>query len=150
MLRVCGSGDVFAWVVRPLLVDVKINYSGTYIKSIGGVDVVGVESDGCMWIDGMAGEIVGRTHSIGDGENREVVVTANEVRIQWDATQSSQLTPKLLSGAFTKSINGVDQAAQVIMSVNEDFSFTWSESIPSVISRIEALEAAFIELVGPD
>ena len=153
MIRVAGSGDIFCWVAKPSLDDCPLPIlSGTYEKYVAGVHkgtVYGLEHNGVLHLDNWKGTWQGRTHNLGEGENKEIVLTDNELCIKFDVTQSSQLTSQLLSGAYTKTINGVAQTAQIIMTVNDDMSFTWTENTPSLETRIAALEQAWLEFTGP-
>jgi len=153
VLRVAASGDVMGWMIKPDLSDCPLpELSGVYTKSIAGTvvgTVHGVSVGGILLMDGFSGEVTGRTHTFGDGENNTVSLTANELTISFDATQVSQLNHVIMSGAYKKYVNGVEQQEEVIMHVNPDLSFTWSEHIPSVATRLNALEEAFVELTGP-
>ena len=50
------------------------------------------------------------------------------------------LSPAMLSGLFTQYINGVEQPEPVVISTNDDLSFQLKLSVPSLLSRINALE----------
>jgi hypothetical protein len=153
VLRVAASGDVMGWMAKPDLSDCPLpELTGTYTKSIAGTNVGtvhGVSVDAILIMDGFSGEVTGRSHTFGDGENNTVSLTASELTISFDATQVSQLNSDIMSGAYKKYINGLEQSEEVIMHVNPDLSFTWSEHIPSVATRLNALEEAFVELTGP-
>ena len=154
VIRVAGSGDVFAWVAKPSLNDCPMPVlSGAYEKYVAGVHkgtVYGLEHGGILHLDGWEGSWSGRSHTLGEGEDKEIVLTEDELCIKFNVTQSSQLTAELLSGAYTKTVNGVQQPTQIIMNVNPDMSFTWNENTPSLESRIAALESAWLEFTGPD
>ena len=154
MIRVAGSGDIFAWVAKPSLADCPLPVlSGAYEKYIAGVHkgtVYALEHEGVLHLDNWQGTWSGRTHTLGEGDGKEIVLTENELCIKFNVTQSSQLSTELLSGAYTMTVNGVQQPAQVVMTVNADMSFTWTENTPSLETRIAALEAAWIEFTGPD
>lgn len=154
VIRVAGSGDIFAWVAKPSLADCPMPVlSGAYEKYVAGVHkgtVYGLEHNGVLHLDSWEGTWSGRSHTLGEGEQKEIALTEDELCIKFNVTQSSQLTAELLSGAYTKTVNGVQQPTQIIMNVNPDMSFTWSENTPSLESRIAALETAWLEFTGPD
>jgi len=79
VLRVCGSGDTYLWVVKPV---------------------------------------------------------ANEML----------LTPSLLSGLFTKYVNGVEQTEKVVVTCHEDYSFQMIINVPNVLDRLTLLEQTLNEL----
>ena len=81
MLRVCGSGDTYLWVVKPV---------------------------------------------------------ANE----------TLLTPSLLSGLFTKYVNGVEQTEKVVVTCHEDYSFQMIVNVPNVMERLSVLEQTLNELLN--
>ena len=81
MLRVCGSGDTYLWVVKPV---------------------------------------------------------ANE----------TLLTPSLLSGLFTKYVNGVEQTEKVVVTCHEDYSFQMIVNVPNVMDRLTVLEQTLNELLN--
>ena len=58
------------------------------------------------------------------------------------------LTPALLSGLFTKYVNGVEQTEKVVVTCHEDYSFQMIINIPNVVTRLTALEEAFAELTN--
>ena len=47
----------------------------------------------------------------------------------------------MLSGSYDASINGVSTGEKVVISVNNDFSFTVTESIDSILTQLAALQA---------
>ena len=154
MIRVAGSGDIFAWVAKPSLADCPLPVlSGAFEKYIAGVHkgtVYALEHEGVLHLDNWKGTWSGRTHTLGEGNGKEIVLTENELCIKFNVTQSSQLTAELLSGAYTMTVNGIQQPAQIVMTVNADMSFTWTENTPSLETRIAALEAAWLEFTGPE
>ena len=55
-----------------------------------------------------------------------------------------KLTPRMLSGLYTRYENGIEQTEKVIMTCNEDFSFHWmvsGTSLEALAIRVLALEA---------
>ena len=58
------------------------------------------------------------------------------------------LTPALLSGLFTKYVNGVEQTEKVVVTCHDDFSFQMIINVPNVVSRLTALENAFAQLTN--
>ena len=56
------------------------------------------------------------------------------------------LTPSILSGLFTKYVNGVEQTEKVVLTVHEDFSFQMIINIPNIIDRLTLLEQTLDEL----
>ena len=152
MLRVCGLGDVFAWVCKPLLSDCPLPYlGGLFDKYVGGVQVGTAHaiSDGkTLMLDGRTGVIAGRAHTL--GTSGQIDITATDLNVSFTVDQTEQLSAAVLSGYFEKYIDGVLQPTGVVIHCNADMSFSWSESTPSVETRIAALEAAWNEMTGPD
>jgi len=58
------------------------------------------------------------------------------------------LTPSLLSGLFTKYVNGVEQTEKVVVTCHDDYSFQMIINVPNVVSRLTALENAFAILTN--
>ena len=58
------------------------------------------------------------------------------------------LSPALLSGLFTKYINGVEQTEKVVVTCHDDYSFQMIINIPHVVSRLTALEESFALLTN--
>ena len=58
------------------------------------------------------------------------------------------LTPSLLSGLFTKYVNGIEQTEKVVLTCHEDYSFQMIVNVPNVMERLAALETAFAELTN--
>jgi hypothetical protein len=50
------------------------------------------------------------------------------------------LTPSLVSGLFEKYVNGVLTEEKVVLTCHEDYSFQMILNIPSITSRLLALE----------
>ena len=47
----------------------------------------------------------------------------------------------MLSGSYNKSVNAVSTGEQVVINVNNDQSFTVTESIGSILAALAALQA---------
>ncbi len=47
----------------------------------------------------------------------------------------------MLSGSYDKSVNGIATSEQVVINVNNDHSFTVTESIGSILTALAALQA---------
>jgi hypothetical protein len=58
------------------------------------------------------------------------------------------LSPAILSGLFTKFVNGVEQTEKVVVTCHDDYSFQMIINIPNVVSRLTALEEAFALLTN--
>ncbi len=58
------------------------------------------------------------------------------------------LTPSIISGLFTKYVNGVEQSEKVVLTCHDDFSFQMMINLPTLASRLSALEEAFNTLTN--
>ena len=56
--------------------------------------------------------------------------------------------PHMLSGRYSKQLNGVTQADEVVISVLDDFSFTITEHTSSIIESIALLQASVNSLLN--
>lgn len=56
--------------------------------------------------------------------------------------------PHMLSGKYAKSVNAVAVNDEVIIHVNDDFSFTVTEHTSSIMDAIEALQASVNSLLN--
>jgi len=89
-------------------------------------------------VDESDGHKILRVCSAGDTFVWTVKPVANEII----------LTPSLLSGLFTKYVNGVEQSEKVVLTCHEDYSFQMIVNVPNVMERLAALETAFAELTN--
>lgn len=152
MVRVASAGDVLAYVRQPTLVECALpDCNGLWSKTVNGVaagDVVAIESALAMSIDGYTGLLTDRTHSLGAGGT--ITLTETSMEIEWLQPRATDVTADLLSGTYTKTVNGMTQNVNIVVTVNPDFSFTMTENVQSFVDRVAALETAFAELTGPD
>ena len=58
------------------------------------------------------------------------------------------VNPHMLSGKYQKQVDGIAVADEVIMTVQDDFSFTITEHTSSTIQALEALQASVNALLG--
>ena len=58
------------------------------------------------------------------------------------------VNPHMLSGKYSKQVDGLAVADEVIISVMDDFSFTITEHTSSTVAAIEALQASVNALLG--
>ena len=56
--------------------------------------------------------------------------------------------PHMLSGKYSKSVDAVAVADEVIINVNDDFSFTITEHTSSIMDAIGALQATVNSLLA--
>ena len=58
------------------------------------------------------------------------------------------LNADMLSGSYDKTVNAVATGEKVVISVNNDFSFTVTESVASILAQLAALQAQVDELTN--
>lgn len=124
ILDICDKGDCYAEIIKPLLTEIpftKTLLSGVY----------------------------------NDSENNKYLVNVDDnsytIKRESSNPTTRTLNNELLSGVYTKSINGVEQDEKYILQVNPDLSFTMNTILTendSMLSRITLLENIILNLTN--
>jgi hypothetical protein len=149
----CAVRDANGNLVTDFTLAPSLNHAMTSVR-LAQTTVLGVLNSVELVSDGEIHHAHGITlsHKVDEPDGHKVlrVCSAGDTFV-WVARPIANeilLSPALLSGLFTKYINGVEQTEKVVVTCHDDYSFQMIINIPNVVSRLTALEESFALLTN--